>query len=89
MPTSTPVLDALKAEKSANTDKEAIQTNRSHQKDVAQASKKDDSKKKAAAPSGAAFKGKQSGDSTGPLGKRAREESCGQRSSRPESVHKG
>ena len=49
---STPLLDALKAEKSAQRDKEAIQRNHAHYKDAAHASKKDESKKKAAAASG-------------------------------------
>src|SRR5260221_6678833 len=72
MPTSTPLLDALKAEKSAQRDKEAIQRNHPHYKDAAQASKKDDSKRKAAAAaSGATSEAKQGGDSTAPLSKRA------------------
>ncbi|KAI9464082.1 Smg-4/UPF3 family-domain-containing protein [Lactarius psammicola] len=68
MPVSTPLLDALKAEKSAQRDKEAIQRNHPHYKDAAQASKKEESKKKAAA---AAATAKQSGDPAAPLGKRA------------------
>jgi regulator of nonsense transcripts 3 len=74
MPTSTPLLDALKAEKSAQRDKEAIQRNHAHYKDAAQASKKDDSKKKAAAAAAAASgtpEAKQGGDLTAQLGKRA------------------
>ncbi|TFY75793.1 hypothetical protein EWM64_g8219 [Hericium alpestre] len=46
MPTSTPLLEALKAEKSAQKDKEAIQRNHAHYKEAA--AKKDDVKKKAA-----------------------------------------
>ncbi len=49
MPASTPLLDALEADKSAQRDKEAIQRNHSHYKDAAQAPKRDESKKKAAA----------------------------------------
>ncbi|KAH9039962.1 Smg-4/UPF3 family-domain-containing protein [Lactarius hengduanensis] len=72
MPASTPLLDALKAEKSAQRDKEAIQRNHPHYKDAAQASKKEESKKKAAAAAAAtAATAKQSGDSAAPLGKRA------------------
>ncbi|KAH9990204.1 Smg-4/UPF3 family-domain-containing protein [Russula compacta] len=70
MPVSTPLLDALKAEKSAQRDKEAIQRNHPHYKDAAQASKKEESKKKAAAFS-ASPATKQSGELTAPLGKRA------------------
>lgn len=66
MPASTPLLDALKAEKSAQRDKEAIQRNHSHYKDAVQASKREESKKKTAAA-----ESKQSGESTAPLGKRA------------------
>lgn len=51
-PKSTPLLDALKAEKSAQKDKEAILRNHPHYKDVQIASKKEDQKKKEApAPS--------------------------------------
>ncbi|EMD37045.1 hypothetical protein CERSUDRAFT_95309 [Gelatoporia subvermispora B] len=57
-PTTTPLLEALKAEKSAQKDKEAILRNHAHYKDhqiltaTAGAAKKDDSKKKGgAAPS--------------------------------------
>lgn len=73
MPASTPLLDALKAEKSAQRDKEAIQRNHPHYKDAAQASKKEESKKKAAAAAAAATPAaaKQSGDTAAPLGKRA------------------
>ncbi|KAH9000616.1 Smg-4/UPF3 family-domain-containing protein [Lactarius hatsudake] len=71
MPASTPLLDALKAEKSAQRDKEAIQRNHPHYKDAAQASKKEESKKKAAAAAATAATAKQSGDSAAPLGKRA------------------
>lgn len=69
MPASTPLLDALKAEKSAQRDKEAIQRNHPHYKDAVQASKKEESKKKAAAA--AAATAKQASDSATPLGKRA------------------
>ncbi|TFY63737.1 hypothetical protein EVG20_g6199, partial [Dentipellis fragilis] len=48
MPTSTPLLEALKAEKSAQKDKEAIQRNHAHYKEMAAASKKEEAKKKAA-----------------------------------------
>jgi regulator of nonsense transcripts 3 len=89
MPTSTPVLEALKAEKSAHIDKDATQMKHSHQKDATQASKKDDSKKMTAAASGAASEAKQGGDSTVPLRKQACEKDCGRRSSRSESVRKG
>ncbi|KAH9974379.1 Smg-4/UPF3 family-domain-containing protein [Lactifluus volemus] len=68
MPVSTPLLDALKAEKSAQRDKEAIQRNHPHYKDATHVSKKDDSKKKAPAPASAP---KQGGESAAPLGKRA------------------
>jgi len=71
MPDSTPLLDVLKAEKSTQQDKEAIQRHHPHYKDAAQASKKDDSKKKAAAASGATSEAKQSGGLTAPLRKRA------------------
>ncbi|KAH9064533.1 Smg-4/UPF3 family-domain-containing protein [Lactarius vividus] len=71
MPASTPLLDALKAEKSAQRDKEAIQRNHPHYKDAAQASKKEESKKKAAAAAVTASTAKQSGDPAAPLGKRA------------------
>ena len=49
---STPLLDALTAEKSAQLDKEAIQRNHAHHKDAAHASKNDESKNKAATASG-------------------------------------
>ena len=71
---STPLLDALKAEKSAQRDKEAIQRNHAHYKDAAHASMKDESKKKAAAAgatSGSTSEAKQSGETAAPLGKRA------------------
>lgn len=71
MPASTPLLDALKAEKSAQRDKEAIQRNHPHYKDAAQASKREESKRKAAAASSAAAESKHSGEPTAPLGKRA------------------
>ncbi len=53
-PTTTPLLEALKAEKSAQKDKEAILRNHAHYKDIASnvasaASRKEESKKKAAA----------------------------------------
>ncbi|KAF4603139.1 hypothetical protein EYR38_003544 [Pleurotus pulmonarius] len=47
MPTTTPLLEALKAEKSAAKDREAILRNHAHYKEIA--SRKEDSKKKAAA----------------------------------------
>jgi regulator of nonsense transcripts 3 len=71
MPASTPLLDALKAEKSAQRDKEAIQRNHPHYKDAVQASKREEFKKKAVATSSAAAESKKSGESTAPLGKRA------------------
>ena len=71
LPTSTPLLDALRAEKSAKRDKEAIQKSHPHYKGVAHAFKKDESKKTAAAVSSAASEAKQGGESTAPLGKRA------------------
>ena len=71
MPASTPLLDALKAEKSAQRDKEAIQRNHPHYKDAVQASKREESKKKTAATSSTAAESKKSGESTAPLGKRA------------------
>jgi len=71
MPTRTPLLDAHKAEKSAQRDKEAIQRNHLHYKDGAQAFKKDDSNTKATTSSGANSGGKQGGNSTAPLGERA------------------
>ena len=89
MPTSAPVLDAFRTQKPAHSGKDTIQRNHFHRKDAVQTSKKVDSQKKAAAASGAASEAKQSGDSTGPLGKRSREEGCGRRSSHPESVRKG
>ncbi|KZV74977.1 hypothetical protein PENSPDRAFT_741883 [Peniophora sp. CONT] len=69
-PTSTPLLEALKAEKSAQKDKEAILRNHAHYKEI----KKDDKKKGAAAAStstaapSAAAPGK---DAPATLGKRA------------------
>jgi len=72
MPTSTLLLDALKAEKSAQRDKEAIQRNHPPYKDAAQASKTEESKKKAAAAaaaSSAASEAKQGGEPTASLGK--------------------
>ena len=89
MLTSTPVLGALKAEKPAHPDKEVIQRNHFHERDAAQASKKFDSHNKAAADSSAASEAKQSGDSTGPLGKRARKEGCDRRPGRLETDHEG
>jgi regulator of nonsense transcripts 3 len=89
MPTSTPVLDTLKAEKYAHRDKVAIQRDYSRERDATPASKKDDPKKKAAAAFGAASEAKQHGDLTAPLGKRACEEGCGRHSSRPESGCEG
>ncbi|KAN0109074.1 Smg-4/UPF3 family domain containing protein [Russula decolorans] len=72
MPASTPLLDALKAEKSTQRDKEAIQRNHPHYKDAAHASKREEAKRKAAAAaSSAAAESKHSGESTAPLGKRA------------------
>ena len=73
MPASTPLLDALKAEKSAQRDKEAIQRNHPHYKDTAQASRRDESKKKAAASAAAAATTPAAAkkDSAAPLGKRA------------------
>ncbi|KAJ8700820.1 hypothetical protein PTI98_003810 [Pleurotus ostreatus] len=47
MPTTTPLLEALKAEKSAAKDREAILRNHAHYKEIA--SRKEDAKKKAAA----------------------------------------
>ena len=64
MPASTPLLDALKAEKSVQRDKVAIQRNHPQYKDAARASKKDDSKEKAAAAPGAASEAKQRGNLT-------------------------
>ena len=67
MPTSTPLLEALKAEESAQRDREEIQRNLFH-KDALHASKKDESRKEAAAAaSGAASEAKQCDDSTAPL----------------------
>jgi regulator of nonsense transcripts 3 len=71
MPASTPLLDALKAEKSAQRDKEAIQRNHPHYKDAVQASKREEFKKKATATSTAAADSKKSSESTAPMGKRA------------------
>jgi len=71
MPASTPLSDALKTEKSAQRDKEAIQRNDAHYKDVAHASKKDESKKTAAAASGSTSEAKRGRESAAPLGKRA------------------
>ena len=71
MPASTPLLDALKAEKSAQWDKEAFQRNHPHYKDAVQVSKREELKKKAAATSSAAAESKMSGESTAPLVKRA------------------
>ncbi|KAI0046770.1 hypothetical protein FA95DRAFT_1589352 [Auriscalpium vulgare] len=68
-PKSTPLLEALKAEKSAQKDKEAIQRNHPHYKDGAAASKKEEARKKAAAAAAAAAKA--SGDAPATLGKRA------------------
>jgi len=67
MPTSTPLLEALKAEESAQRDKEEIQRNHFHYKDAPHASKKDESRKEAGAASGAASEAKQCDDSTAPL----------------------
>ena len=72
MPTSTPLLDALKAEEFAQGDKDTIQRRRLHYKVAAQAFKKDESKKKAAGvASGAASEPKEGGESTALLGIRA------------------
>ncbi|KAI0267309.1 Smg-4/UPF3 family-domain-containing protein [Gloeopeniophorella convolvens] len=70
MPTSTPLLEALKAEKSAQRDKEAIQRNHPHYKEAKQSSKKEEAKKAAAAAKEAST-AKQSGDPAAPVGKRA------------------
>jgi hypothetical protein len=89
MLTSKPVLDVLKAEKPAHTDKEAIQgiilTKRTPLKHQSSAIPK----RKPLLPPALLHEVKQSGDSTGPLGKRAREEGCGWRSSRPEGIYEG
>jgi len=53
MPTFTPLLDTLKAEKSAQRDKEAIQRSRPHYKDATRASKEGECKKEACAASDA------------------------------------
>ncbi|ETW77358.1 hypothetical protein HETIRDRAFT_436258 [Heterobasidion irregulare TC 32-1] len=50
MPKSTPLLEALKAEKSAQKDKEAILRNHPHYKDAAALSKKEDAKRRGAVP---------------------------------------
>ncbi|KAG1778777.1 Smg-4/UPF3 family-domain-containing protein [Suillus placidus] len=57
-PKTTPLLEALKAEKSAQKDKEAILRNHAHYKDTSAASiiRKEDVKKKAAAPTAASQK---------------------------------
>lgn len=57
-PKTTPLLEALKAEKSAQKDKEAILRNHAHYKDIsaASASKKEEGKKRAAAPTAASQK---------------------------------
>ena len=70
MPTCAPLLDALKAEKSSQREKEAIQRDHPHYKDAAQGPKKDDSQGKTATASGAGSEAKQGGESTAPLGKR-------------------
>jgi len=71
MPTSTPSLDSFKVLKSAQWDKEVIQRNHPHYKDTTQTSKKDNSKKKAAAISGTTSEAKQGSNLTAPLGKQA------------------
>jgi len=73
MSTSTPVLDALEAEKSAERDKEAIQRNHPHYKDAALASKKDKPKTMAAAAAAfsPACEAKEGDKSNAPLRKRA------------------
>ena len=53
MPTPTPLLDSLKAEKYAQRDKEAIQRKHPHYKDAAQHPRRTNPKKMAAAASGA------------------------------------
>ncbi|KAI0060013.1 hypothetical protein BV25DRAFT_1004676 [Artomyces pyxidatus] len=71
MPKSTPLLEALKAEKSAQKDKEAILNNHSHYKDGgsgASGSKKEDSKKKGGAAAKSAAAG---GEAPPTMGKRA------------------
>jgi len=70
MSTSTPLLDALKSEKSIQRDKEAIQWNHPQYKDAARTSKKDDFKDKVAAAPGAASEAKQRGNLTAPPGRR-------------------
>lgn len=57
-PKTTPLLEALKAEKSAQKDKEAILRNHAHYKDIsaASATKKEEGKKRAAAPTAASQK---------------------------------
>ena len=71
MPTFTPLLDALKSEKSAQRDKEAIQRSRPHYKDATRASKEAKCKKEACTASDATSEAKYGGDLTAPLGKRA------------------
>jgi len=69
MPASTLLLVALKAEKSVQRDKLAIQRNHPQYKDTARASKKGDSRGKAAAAPNAASEAKQRGKLTTPPGK--------------------
>ena len=85
MATSAPILDALKAEKSAQRDKRAVEKDQPHYNDAAQVSKKNDSKKNA-------------GDASGDKKKRqfncttrqtSRKVSCGGRCSLPEGVRSG
>jgi regulator of nonsense transcripts 3 len=71
MPTSTPLFDALEAERSTQRNKEVIQRNNPYYSDATQASKKGESKKKAGAASNASWVAKQGGDPTAPLGERA------------------
>ncbi|KAI0319334.1 Smg-4/UPF3 family-domain-containing protein [Amylostereum chailletii] len=77
-PTSTPLLEALKAEKSAQKDKEAILRNHPHYKD----SKKDDGKKKGNV---AANSSKAAPDSTATIGKKAAKKAAAQKTTQTQA----
>ncbi|KAG1847816.1 Smg-4/UPF3 family-domain-containing protein [Suillus subalutaceus] len=72
-PKTTPLLEALKAEKSAQKDKEAILRNHAHYKDTSAAStaRKEEVKKKAAAPTAASQKQPEA-KPTAPLSRKAK-----------------
>jgi len=76
MPASTPLLDALKAEKSVQRDKVAIQRNHPQYKDAARASKKDDFQREGRGRPRCCFRGETKGQFNHAAWQMSREEGC-------------